>query len=170
METRAFFESLAGRAERDSAVIAGLRRSLMYEPGTFPAVFPYVEPFAARQFPSRRRMSYLAAGLWALAQRRESGPPASFGAAWRALARRRASGSIESRFTALIGADEDELAWRLRQAVQLLAAEGIALDWPALLDHLYQWGHPDRWVQQAWARDYWRSADDAESVMHGASA
>jgi CRISPR system Cascade subunit CasB len=72
------------------------------------------------------------------------------------VARQRDSKSVEQRFVALLDADADELVWRLRHLVQLVASEGVSIDWPALLADLLAWQHPERRVQQRWARQYWR--------------
>jgi CRISPR system Cascade subunit CasB len=114
---------------------------------------------------------YLAAGLWASAPRREPGKAHRIGEAWRVLhGRQDSKRSTEARFVSLIGADEDELNWRLRQATKLLSSASIDIDWPMLLRHLLGWSHPDRWVQQSWARDFWRDTDAAATDTAAASA
>ena len=65
------------------------------------------------------------------------------------------SDSIEKRFATLLDADLDELRWRLRSALTLVASQGIALAWPDLLDDLLKWHHPNRPVQTRWARHFW---------------
>lgn len=47
-----------------------------------------------------------------------------------------------------------ELAFRLRQMVQLLAAKNIGVDWAELITDLCDWSRPDRRVQKKWARDF----------------
>jgi CRISPR system Cascade subunit CasB len=64
----------------------------------------------------------------------------------------------EKRFIDLLDTDTDELAYKLRQAVTLIARNGEKLDWALLIKHLGQWGHPDRWVQKDWARGFWAAA------------
>ena len=64
-----FFDALHKRATGDTAVIASLRRSAAYDPGLFPAVYPYVEPFVQNMSEWRRSATYLVAAYWALAQR-----------------------------------------------------------------------------------------------------
>src|SRR4051794_33883480 len=123
MDTRAFFAGLRRRAQTDTSVVATLRRSLGEEPGTYAPSFPLVEPLVAGQHDGSRRMVYLAAGLWALTQRRGEGDPLPLPAAMHTVASRRGSASIEQRFVALLDAEGDELVWRLRHAVQLLASE-----------------------------------------------
>ena len=63
--------------------------------------------------------------------------------------------SVERRFTALLSAHEDDLPVHLRQAISLLRAHDIPLDWRRLIRDVQGWGHPDRYVQRRWARDFW---------------
>ncbi len=156
MNTHAFFEYLARRAEADTAVVSTLRRSLSFDPGMFAAAFPLVEPFARGLSERDRRTVYLAAGLWASAQRHESGPPIALATAMERVARESGSSSVESRFVALLDADSDELVWRLRHAVALTASSSIAIDWSELLNDLLHWETPARHVQRRWARMYWQ--------------
>lgn len=69
------------------------------------------------------------------------------------LLRKEGSASLDARISTLIEAPREELAYRLRQMVQLLESKGIGLDWKALLDNLDHWELPDRKVQERWARD-----------------
>jgi len=162
MNTHAFFEFLARRAAADTAVVSTLRRSLSFDPGTFAAAFPMVEPFTRGLSERDRRAVYLTAGLWASAQRRESGPPIALGTAMERVARESGSSSVESRFVALLDADTDELVWRLRHAVALTASSSIAIDWPELLNDLLHWESPTRYVQKKWARMYWQHRQPGE--------
>lgn len=154
-------ERLYGLDRRGLAV---LRRSLAYEPGTFPAAYPYVESYVRHE--SERTPYYLLAGLYALYERAESergSTPtgtrrSTLGSAAADLyERKEKSPSIESRFIALLDADEEQLPNRLRQMVSLLRSESISIDWQRLLDDLRWWSFPERTVQQRWARDFYRA-------------
>ena len=172
MDPQVFFAALTRAAESDTRVVATLRRSLAEEPGAFAAAFPVVEPLLYGIGDRQRRTAYLAAGLWALAQRRTGGTPISLVEALRRTSTRSDSGGAERRLIGLLDADSDELVWRLRQAVQLVVADGQALDWPRLLDDLLSWQHPQRWVQQRWAREFWRrqSEDEPAEAASGATS
>jgi CRISPR system Cascade subunit CasB len=169
MEPKAFFSRLESLAERDSSVVATLRRSLAFDPGAFPAAFPIIEPTVSGLSERKRRLYYLAAGLWALGQRRASGPPLGLPRALHRVGSGHDSGSVGLRFTALLDSDEDELPHRLRQAVGLVTADQIALDWPQLLIDLIGWSSDSRYVQRRWARAYWSHGADPESASAHAS-
>lgn len=149
----------------DRRGLAALRRSLGFPPGEFPEAYPYVEPFVSEE--GDRWAFYLLAGLFALAggtragriqTQDEDARGESLGRAVRSLfLARDSSPSIEQRFIALLDAEAEQLPHRLRQMASLLNADSIAVDWAQLLRDLQHWGSGHRWIQQRWARDYYRS-------------
>lgn len=147
--------------------LAELRKSLAFGLGEYFPVYRYVDGFLDRSEPTSewsRRMHYLVAGLYAT-YRSNASNGKSFGQVVGLLSAKRDSGSIELRFLALLGATkENELAYHLRQLTALLKSEGIALDFAQLLADLKRWRSPRRFVQQRWARGFYRSKatdDDA---------
>src|SRR6266545_5885419 len=64
--------------------------------------------------------------------------------------------SFDRRFQTLIDSDREQLPFRLRQAVRLVAThrEGVALNWERLLLDVLGWERLDRGVQLRWARAY----------------
>lgn len=163
-----FFSALEKRSESDTSVRATLRRSLMFEPGTdartFPLIEKLIEKWIGQRDESKRRTVYLVAGLWAQGSRQEKdksmsqkqGKPVLFPEAMRRVCDKEKSDSIEKRFTALLDADADELRWRLRSAVTLVASQRIVLDWPSLLNDMLMWHYSNRPVQIRWARSFWK--------------
>lgn len=152
-----FIEWLEGLNAKDTKVRAVLRRSLAFDPGTFIAAFPYIEPFAGKgDYAWRRVMLYLVSGLWAAHIREgENREPLSFGRACAAHQLASGSTSTERRFIALLDADEDQLPHRLRQMVALLKDQPI--DFEALLTDLTYWTDEQKRTQIKWARDFYRN-------------
>ncbi|MEF9996714.1 MAG: type I-E CRISPR-associated protein Cse2/CasB [Burkholderiaceae bacterium] len=157
------FETLQRCADSDSSVIAEFRRSLSFDPGTYAPVFPWLEPHVGHAANRARERAYLVTGLWALASKRGSGDPCSLPDAMRRVARSRESRSVEARFVALLDSEGDELIWRLRHVIDLIAAEKVTLNWPALLRDVLAWDADSRFIQQRWAREYWRSEASLET-------
>jgi CRISPR system Cascade subunit CasB len=106
---------------------------------------------------------FLVATLFALGTHRTdrpvANPPRNLGAS---LQRERdargadKAGSLDKRFNALLDADREQLPFRLRQIVSLLASRKIPIDWAQLLRDLGWWSHPDRFIQRRWAEAYYR--------------
>lgn len=164
---RNFIGYLRTLKECDPGALAALRHSLAFAPGNYPKVYPYVERFVGagwNERDARRLARYAVAGLFA---RHSQQADHSFAYAFGDLMRRRKSGSIEGRFVALLGADSENIFDYLRQAISLLAADGIGLDYAALLDDLSVWMNPhadrDR-IRQRWARDFYRALSSASET------
>lgn len=158
---------------RDTKVRAVLRRSLAFDPGTHIPAFAYVEPFLKGEAEGwRRQMHYLVAGLWAAHWREgrtESKAKLAIAIGHYDAERRKGLSlkdkdkptSTERRFITLLDADEDQLPHRLRQMVALLNEQPV--DFQALLDDLLYWNHPDKKVQNAWARAFYRTLNPIET-------
>jgi|SaaInl7_135m_RNA_FD_contig_21_1313723_length_1049_multi_7_in_0_out_0_2 CRISPR system Cascade subunit CasB len=151
-----FIEHLSGL---DRGARAELRRSLAFDPGQHVLAFQYVERFAPDDG-WRRNAYYLTAGLYALHPEHAEGR--NFGRSVADLQQRKASSSTETRFLALLDADSDQLAYRLRQMVSLVKSESISVDWRQLLDDLFWWNYPERRVQRRWARGFYSTQPDED--------
>ncbi len=143
--------------QTDSKVRAVMRRSLAFEPGQHIPAYPYVESFVKGDDGGwRRAMHYLVAGLWAAHWREgRAGPLLPLAKACAAHQLKSGSASTEARFISLLDADREQLPHRLRQMTALLAEQPI--DFDTLLRDLLAWNHDDKRVQNAWARDFYRS-------------
>jgi CRISPR system Cascade subunit CasB len=162
-----FIKWLEARSAEDTRIRAVLRRSLAFAPGAFPPAYPYVEPFLGQEQQDwSRNAHYLVAGLWALHWREgRSGLILSVGAACAAHMVASGSTSTERRFISLLDADVDQLPNRLRQVISLLSDQSI--DFEGLLTGLLHWSSDRKYTQNAWARDFYRTApifDDTETA------
>lgn len=155
-----FIGWLEGLNVKDTKARAVLRRSLSFEPGTFPAAYPYVEPFVKDSGDGwNREVHYLVAALWAMHWREgRSGNAMTIGEACATHSRLSKSGSssIERRFISLLDADRDQLPHRLRQMVAVLKDQPI--DFDSLLKDLKFWNDEKKGKQNRWARDFYRNA------------
>ena len=154
-------------AADDRAALARLRRGLGKNPGTVVETHGLVQPWLPRGLPPwHEDACYLIAGLFAAHS--EPGGRGSLGEAFRRLAEDRGGDSTEKRFVALLNCHAEELPTHLRHAVSLLASGGVPIDWARLLRDVQGWGHPARWVQRDWSRDFWAPAApaaDAELLL-----
>ncbi|HEX6291265.1 MAG TPA: type I-E CRISPR-associated protein Cse2/CasB [Herpetosiphonaceae bacterium] len=114
---------------------------------------------------------FLIATLYAVGTRRDNprpaNPPRSLGASLRRV-RQQIQGdggddhriSLDKRVETLLDADREQLLFRLRQIISLLVAHDVAVDWRRLLRDVRSWDHEDRFVQLAWARDYFAASSE----------
>lgn len=95
---------------------------------------------------------FLVATLYPLAEECSSG---DFGASLhRARGEEKYAKGLDRRVENLLDADMGQLPFRLRRSVQFLHSQRVRVNWVGLLDDLLWWSHPDRKVQQRWARSY----------------
>jgi CRISPR system Cascade subunit CasB len=145
--------SFAREPKPDRASLAELRSGLGQPPGHAPRMHKHVVPHLDGDRPEDDQWFYAVGSLFALHP--NDMPGGSLGRSFRALAVKDDSGSVEPRFLALLGADSADLPDHLRQAVSLLKAREVPVDYRALLNDLINWDNPDKTVQLGWARDYY---------------
>lgn len=202
---RAERTAAAARRKPDRAALAALRRGLGKRAGEAPEMFPVVMPLCIGGLRDREDDCFLVASLFGLyptpspqasATAARPAEQASLGAALKRLSEKVAGerGSqpqdgkkhvdpIERRFVALLDATREDLDHHLRQAIALLKAHDVAVDWAQLLHDLGAWGPrhrataappellhdlgawdspPWRGVQRRWARAYWGASGHAD--------
>ena len=161
------------RLENDRGAMAALRRSADGSPASLAPVHRYVVPFLSPAPNSwRDPLMYLTAALFAVHPARGAPDGESLGATFRRLDKDRDQGgmpteSVERRFVALLATDPDDIAYPLRQATTLLKSREVPVCWEQLLRDLGSWRHPDAWIQQRWARDFWGDPRPARETPEG---
>lgn len=156
----AFVKSLRLLETRDDgpsrAGLAALRAGLRNKDGVAIEMMPHIAPYLGEREHPGDRWFFAVATLFAL-HPLDTQERLSLGGAFGRL--RGNSDSIEKRFQLLIASDEEDLFERLKQIVSLLKADGVPLNWYALLSDLTtnSWDDPERTLQLRWARDFYRS-------------
>lgn len=143
---RARLKRCAGRSLAESPEALGLFYRLL-PPGT----------------PEREEETYfLVATLYPLASAADAG---SLGGSLARARNAQNERGLDRRVEALLDSDEAQLPVRLRRAIHFVHSQGVGVDWPHLLGDLLQWTHPDRFVQQEWARAYFAPRDVTEPAQ-----
>lgn len=153
-KTHPFITYLEGLRD-DRGALAALRRGLGHPPGTAASMYRYVVPrLPDDASPWREDAYYLVAALFAYHPM--EGGKGNLGKHF-ADARdpQGDDTAIERRFTVLLAAHSDDLPFYLRQAISFLKSKDVPVNWHRLLSDVLAWGHPDRYVQQQWARAFW---------------
>lgn len=161
-------ERLADRKNEDRAALARLKRCAGRSLAESLEALPLLYQLGRAGIPDHsEELFFLVATLFPFApsHARSTEPSEGrqdFGRTLRWLAERpkvNAEG-VDRRVTVLLDADRDELPFRLRQAVRMLAQHEPSIDWRLLLRHLHAWESPNRWVQKQWARSYFGLAGE----------
>lgn len=169
-EISPFIDHLKRLHSHDRGAMATLRHSLAHTPGDYPKAYPYVERYVGRAWHARdaRRLArYAVAGLFAM---HPVSQDRSLASALGELFAAKQRPSLELRFVALLEADADTILDHLRQAVSLLAAEGLGYDHTALLNDLStaldERAAPERRdkLKRQWARDFYRAQPAEDST------
>ncbi|MCL6649912.1 MAG: type I-E CRISPR-associated protein Cse2/CasB [Chloroflexi bacterium] len=140
----------------DRGAMAALKRSLAFNADELGDVraYRYVEPFVQGESEWRRHVYYLVAGLYALhSEEGEQSLAEVLSDLWQ---REQQLRSLESHFRSLLESDPDQLPDRLRRIVTYVRSKGASLNYERLLGDLLHWKSQNRWVQQRWARQFYR--------------
>jgi CRISPR system Cascade subunit CasB len=111
---------------------------------------------------------FLIATLFPLADNHENA--GNFGDSMRRVKLARGGGdsgranSLDRRFEALLDCEREQLGFRLRQAVRLVAASDQTIDWTQFLLDIIGWDHSERRTQLRWARSYFIGKMDASTT------
>jgi len=140
-----------GGRQGDRGKLAALRRGLGQPPGAEWRMYPVLGPFLS-DHPWQDWPRFVVASLFAL-HPCHNGEAGTLGKVCRQLGDRE---SAEKRFVALLSSHRDELPDRLRHVISLAKSANLDVNYVGLLRALRSWDHPNHWVQERWARDYWR--------------
>lgn len=95
---------------------------------------------------------FLVATLYAMAE--STTAERDFGASLRQIWSKNNHKSLDRRVQILLDSDENQLPFRLRQAVHYLKSQQVKINWQKLLEDLLWWSSENRSVQRRWARSY----------------
>ena len=153
----------------DRAALAALRRGLGRPPAAAPEMHRYVIPWLPAGLHSRQEEAYyLVAALFGLHP--DDTAAGNLGHSF-AQARDKDGNAeaIERRFSALLAAHSDDLPFQLRQAIQFLRAQEIAVNWSQLVRDVLSWDNPRRSVQRNWAHGFWERPAKSEKENESSS-
>jgi len=131
------------RLKRDAGCTLAEAQSSL---GLFYSLLPYNVPH------QQEEIYFLVATLFPLAEGNSKDDLG--GSLKRARQEKKNAKGLDRRVEILLDADLTQIPFRLRQVVHFLKSNRVPVNWPGLLSDLLYWTHPDRFVQQRWARSY----------------
>lgn len=152
-----YLTSLAREGHEDRGALADLRSGLAAGPGMAPRMFRHVVKHLGDHERRSDRWFYVVGTMFGANPLQVKGN--TMGKCFELLSKR-GSDSIEARFVALLGAHPDDLPSHLYHGARLLKSKDIGIDYYRLLRDLIHWDSADRYVQNQWARDYYRKSDN----------
>ena len=152
-------KSFAQEEHENRGALADLRSGLRTDPGQAPRMFKYVAPYLGEKISDNDRWFYVVGAMFGANPEHVKGN--TIGKCFKILSEK-GSDSIEARFVALLGSHQDDLHRHLYHAIGLIKSKEIGLDYYQLVRDLTNWDNPDRYVQNKWARDYYRKSNNTE--------
>ncbi len=114
------------------------------------ALFYSILPNGVPQY--KENIYFLVATLYAMVEGATA--QRDFGASLRQAQNPKNRKGLDRRVQILLDSDENQLPFRLRQAVHYLKSQQIKINWQKLLEDLLWWSSENRSVQRRWARSY----------------
>lgn len=145
--------------KQDRGALAHLRRGLGKRPGEASEMFRYIGRFLGeRRNDANDRAIFLTSALFAF-YNDAPGNAGNLGSSLRRMDAASQNDSLEKRFVALLDAEGDDLHYHLRQMIALVRADNAPVNWGRLYKDIRNWDSDSRYVQTAWARSFWGSAE-----------
>jgi CRISPR system Cascade subunit CasB len=149
LKVSAFIERLGRLDPGDRARLKRSAGKALAESRDALGLFYSILPYGVLE--DKEKLYFLTATLYPLA---DSGGQGDLGEALRRAKLKKNLKGLDRRVEILLDADEIQLPFRLRQAIQFLRSNRVRVNWFRLLDDLLYWNHPERRVQRRWARSY----------------
>jgi CRISPR system Cascade subunit CasB len=163
MNERSIEARISGFIHKLSELEAGDRARLKRNAGHTLAESRGVQVLIFRLLPggltrAQEEVYFMVATLFPMAAARTGG---NLGVSLRQAQKSSNRKGLDRRLETLLDADNSQLPFRLRQTIHNLQSNRVAVDWACLLADLLQWNHPDRFVQQNWARAYYGTIESS---------
>lgn len=173
-----FLRSLHQRLENDKGAQAVLKRALSGEPrhlrNTRPIVMPYLPPVKDWQESIWIQVACLS--VYYEQPLREN--QHNFGESCRQLALQTASGDdplskgVQRRFQALLDTALTDIWIPLTALIRQMKAQKsglITVDYSLLIYELGQWDHPEQYIQDHWAKAFWKATFPKDQAQEDSS-
>lgn len=162
-----YLDSLKKRVKNDSGAKATLKRALSGEDyhlrRTYPFLLPYLEGISEWQ-----QVIWIFVACLDIYHDQDKEPnPRNFAESCLDLQNSSESNGPERRFRALLDTDlpniQSPITALVRQIKSKKDKKKIPVYYPRLIVDLCNWDHPDQFVQDRWARTFWRAPQPAIS-------
>jgi CRISPR system Cascade subunit CasB len=161
------------QSKGDNAAKAAFKRAMSGEPEHLRKIYEFVLPYFSYQGKYEQDKAWIPVACLYIfypqhIEDNEESKRRSFGVSCRGLATATSSEGADRRFKALLDMSLEDLRSPLNALVRQMKSKGIAIDYPKLIADLQRWEHPNQFIQDQWARDFWgvhKSQDEEEQAM-----
>ncbi len=162
-----FLKLVHDRIKNDSGAKAGFKRALSGEPEHIRKIYPFVLAFLGGVSEWEQEHVWIPVACLSVYYPQdicEDGQRRNFGQSGQGLVKATTSEGADRRFRTLLDLSLEDLNSPLTALIRQMKSRGIAIDYPQLLSDLRQWEHPDRYIQDQWARTFWGAVSKAEEA------
>jgi len=161
---KTFLDSIKQRTKHDSGAKATLKRALSGEARhvrhTYPFLLPYLDGI-----PEWQLDIWIFSACLAIYHDQEHPPDSgNFAQSCLALQNKVPSQGPERRFRALLDTALADIQSPITALVRQFKRQDIKVYYPQLIADLCNWDHPDQFIQDRWARTFWRAPQPQEST------
>lgn len=159
-----FLDNLKQRIKNDSGAKATLKRALSGEEyhkrRTYPFLLPYLEGISEWQ----QDIWMFVACLSIYHDQKHPPDSGNFAQSCLALQNKVPSQGPERRFRTLLDTALADIQSPITALVRQFKSQDIKVCYPQLIIDLCNWDHPDQFIQDRWARTFWRAPQPQEST------
>jgi len=157
-----FLSLVKQHTERDNGAKAALKRALTGEQRHITAIYPIVLPHLKTKYNEDEWILVACLSTYYPPQELKYDKLLDFGYSARRLKECTRSEGVSRRFRALLDTSLEDLRSPLCALVRQMKPEKIPVDYPKLLVDLCNWEHYDQFIQDQWARTFWKALQQEE--------
>lgn len=155
-----FLQTISDRVKNDTGAKAAFKRALSGERHHLCKVYPFTIPYLAGIREQQQDIWIFVACLFTYHDQDFEPAPRSFAQSCLDLHNSSESKGPERRFRALLDTDLVDIQSPITALVRQIKSKKdkkIPIYYPQLIVDLCNWDHPDQFVQDRWARAFWRA-------------
>jgi CRISPR system Cascade subunit CasB len=169
-DQRKYLKRLYARVADNNGAKAAFKRAMSGEPEHYRKIYEFVMPAIGHLAKWEQDYVWMPVACWAIFYPQpiadEEGKVSrdNFGHSCQRLAAGKESKGTERRFRALLDTSLEDLRSPLTALVRQMKVAGVTINYPQLLADLRQWEHSSQYVQDRWAKDFWRVPSTPEET------
>jgi CRISPR system Cascade subunit CasB len=166
-----FLQTVSDRIKNDPGAKANFKRALSGEVRSVRRVYPVVLPYLEGIHERQQDIWIFIACLSIYHDQDVEPAPRNFAQSCLDLQNSSPSKGPERRFRTLLDTDLADIQSPITALIRQIKSQKdkkIPVYYPQLLADLCKWNHPDQFVQDRWAKTYWRALPPGQPTAEGA--
>jgi CRISPR system Cascade subunit CasB len=153
-----FLQAISNRIKDDTGAKAIFKRALSGEHHHLRKVYAYTLPYLADVHERQQDIWIFGACLYTYHDQKTEPAPRNFAQSCLDLQNQVPSNGPERRFRTLLDTTLIDIESPITALVRQFKSQEVKAYYPQLIADLCHWDHPDQFVQDSWAKTFWRVA------------